>query len=119
MFPILQPPLILNRHIIRPPNPSHRNPLPLPQLIPSQNTLLTLLRLDIGNGNIILPRRRPFTPIERGCVVLTTAGLVPAALAVGGVQGPFSENEFQEWLQGWNAGGYNHDVGFDAGFVFG
>lgn len=81
ILPQTRPHLILDTHIIRPSNRIHRVRPPLLQLVTREDTLLTLLALDLGDCDVILARRRPLAAVDRGGVEVAVALFVPAAVA--------------------------------------
>lgn len=111
-MPISRPRLILHSDIVRAPNRTQGKDLILLELVIAQNTLLALLTLHVRDGEVVF-HCGSLTAVERAGIVVAAGLLVFAAVAVG-AQGAFAHDEFEEGLEGWNAGGDYDDVGFDA-----
>ena len=76
-----------------------------------------LLALDISNGQIGLPGRRPVaTILTRGLHVSIAPKFARAIVAVG-AEGASAEQKFENWLERGDARGDNDDVGLDAVFI--
>ena len=105
---IRRPILILNSDIVRPSNCVHRC---TPIAVITQNTLLAL---NARKSHIMCAGCLGHLALAVAVVVEGLAALVSVLAAAVGRKFAFSEDEFEDGLEGWDAGGDDDDVGFDA-----